>query len=123
LAAQGGAVVIATDTSLPEVGTSEISFSVNALKAKPQTVKKFLAAIDKATVDVNANPDKWNTLLSNKKLVPTPLLGKYQLPKFPPASVPSEAQIKDVEAWMMDRKLISADVAYSKLVDASYLAK
>ena len=123
LAEQSGAVRIVDDRSLPDIGTSEISFSVATLKAKPETVKKFLAAIDKATADVNGNPDKWNTLLTDKKLIAAPLIGKYQLPKFPGATVPSEAQIKDVQAWMTDKGLIKANVDYAKLVDASYLPK
>lgn len=123
LAEQGGAVRVIDDSSLPEIGTSEISFNVGTLKNKPETVKKFLAAIEKAAADVNSNPDKWNTLLTDKKLIPAPLLGKYPLPKFPVASVPSEAQIKDVLAWMMDKGLIKQEVPYSQLVDSSYLPK
>jgi len=123
LAEQSGAVVVISDTSLPEVGTSEISFSVNTLKTKPETVKKFLAAIEKATADINANPDKWNSLLTDKKLIPAPLIGKYPLPKFPAASIPSEAQLKDVQAWMIEKGLIKTEVSYDKLVDASYLPK
>jgi NitT/TauT family transport system substrate-binding protein len=123
LAAQSGAIILISDASLPEVGTSEFSFSVNTLKAKPETVKKFLAALEKATADVNATPDQFNTLLTDKKLVPAPLIGKYPLPKFPTASVPSEAQLKDVQAWMIEKGLIKAEVAYNKLVDASYLPK
>lgn len=123
LAEQSGAVLVIDDRSLPDIGTSEISFSVATLKAKPETVRKFLAAIDKATADVNSNPDKWNTLLTDKKLIAAPLIGKYQLPKFPPAAVPSEAQLADVQAWMMDKGLIKATVDYAKLVDASYLSK
>ncbi|MBP7688478.1 MAG: ABC transporter substrate-binding protein [Thermoflexales bacterium] len=123
LAVQSGSVLVISDASLPSVGTSEFSFSINTLKAKPETVKKFLAALEKATVDVNTTPEKFNTLLTDKKLVPAPLIGKYQLPKFPAASVPSEAQLKDVQAWMIEKGLIKAEVAYNKLVDASYLPK
>ena len=123
LAEQSGAVRVIDDRSLPEVGTSEISFSVATLKAKPETVKKFLAAIAKATADVNNNPDKWNTLLTDENLIAAPLIGKYVLPKFPAAAVPTEAQIKDVLAWMMEKGLIKQDVPYSQLVDASYLPK
>ena len=123
LAEQSGAVRVIDDSSLPSIGTSEISFSVNSLKSKPETVKKFLAAIEKATADVNNSPDKWQTLLTDKKLIPAPLIGKYALPKFPTASVPSEDQIKDVLAWMMDKGLIKADVPYNQLVDSSYLPK
>ncbi len=123
LAEQSGAVRVVDDRSLPDVGTSEISFLSSTLKSKPETVKKFLAAIDKATADINSNPDKWNSLLSDKKLIAAPLIGKYTLPKFPAASVPSEAQIKDVIAWMMDKGLIKQEVPYAQLVDASYLPK
>jgi NitT/TauT family transport system substrate-binding protein len=123
LAEQSGAVRVIDDRSLPDIGTSEISFRIDTLKAKPDTVKKFLAAIEKATADVNSTPDKWTTLLTDKKLIPAPLIGKYQLPKFPAAAVPTEAQIKDVMAWMMDKALVKADVPYSQLVDASFLPK
>jgi NitT/TauT family transport system substrate-binding protein len=123
LAEQSGAVRVVDDRSLPEIGTSEISFNVNTLKSKPETVKKFLAALEKATADVNNTPDKWETLLTDKKLVPAPLIGKYALPKFPAASVPSQAQITDVLAWMTEKGLIKTDVPYNQLVDASYLAK
>ncbi len=123
LAEQSGAVRIVDDRGLPSIGTSEISFNINTLKNKPETVKKFLAAIEKATADVNADPTKWDTLLTDKKLIPAPLLGKYTLPKFPAASVPSEAQVKDVLAWMMAKGLIKQEVPYSQLVDASYLPK
>ena len=123
LAVRRGAAVVISDASLPEVGTSEISFSVKTLKVKPGTVKKFLAAIEKATADVNGNPDQWNKLLADRKLVPAYLIGQFQLPKFPTASVPSEAQIKDVQAWMMDKGLTKTEVPYRKLVDGSYLPK
>jgi NitT/TauT family transport system substrate-binding protein len=123
LAEQSGAVRVVDDRALPSVGTSEISFNINTLKNKPETVKKFLAAVEKATADVNADPAKWDTLLTDKKLIPAPLIGKYVLPQFPAAAVPSEAQVKDVQAWMLAKGLIKQEVPYSQLVDASYLPK
>ncbi len=123
LAEQGGAIRVVDDRSLPSVGTSEISFLVSTLKSKPETVRKFLAAIEKASADVNNAPTKWDSLLTDKKLIPAPLIGKYALPKFSAASVPSEAQIKDVLAWMAAAGLIKAEVPYNQLVDASFLPK
>ena len=123
LAEQSGAVRVIDDRSYPTVGTSEISFLASTLKSKPETVKKFLAAIEKATADVNNDPAKWESLLTDKKLIPAPLLGKYVLPKFPTAGVPTEDQIKDVLAWMMDKGLVKAEVPYNQLVDSSFLPK
>jgi NitT/TauT family transport system substrate-binding protein len=123
LALQNGATVVVDDRTHNELGNSVLSFSTNALKAKPNTVKKFLAALEKAVNDVNANPDQYANVLTDKKLIPAPLAGKYKLPKFPAASVPTEAQFKDVEDWMTGKNLLKSSVPYTQLVDASYLPK
>ncbi len=123
LAVQQGAVVVVDDHTHTEFGNSVISFSLAALNGKPETVKKFLTALGRAVSDVNADPAKWESLLIDKKLVPAPLIGKYKLPKFPAAAVPSEAQFKDVEQWMIDKGLLKAEVPYDKLVNTSFLAK
>ena len=123
LAAQGGAILIADDSKHNEIGNSVLSFSSATIKAKPNTVKKFLAALEKAVADVNADPSKYSAVLSDKKLIPAPLIGKYKLPKFPKASVPSEAQFADVQSWMKDKGLIANALTYDKLVDTSLLPK
>lgn len=123
LAAQAGAVLVADDRTHNEIGNSVWSFSSATLKAKPNTVKKFLSALEKAVNDINASPDKYASVLSDKKLIPAPLQGKYKLPKFPSASVPTEAQFKDVQDWMQGKGLLNSPLAYNKLVDASYLPK
>ena len=123
LAAQGGAILIADDSKHNEIGNSVLSFSSATIKAKPNTVKKFLAALEKAVADVNADPSKYSAVLSDKKLIPAPLIGKYKLPKFPKASVPSEAQFADVQSWMKDKGLITNALTYDKLVDTSLLPK
>ena len=123
LAAQSGAVLVVDDRTHNELGNSEWSFSTAALKDKPNTVKKFLAALEKAINDINASPDKYSSVLSDKKLIPTALQGSYKLPKFPAAAVPTEAQFKDVQDWMKGKGLISNPLDYSKLVDASFLPK
>lgn len=123
LALQGGATVIVDDRKHPEIGNSVLSFNAAAIKDKPDTIRKFLGALEKAVSDVNANPKQWETMLSDKSLIPAPLVGSYVLPKFPAASVPSEAQFKDVQEWMTSKGLISAEVPYSRLVDGSLLPK
>jgi NitT/TauT family transport system substrate-binding protein len=121
LAIQQGAVVIVDDTSHPEYGNSLISFRKAVIEAHPQAVKGFLAAIEKAVSDINADPTKWDTLLTDKKLVPAALIGQYQIPPFPKASVPAESQWADVLAWAKSKGLIAKDVAYQDSVNASFL--
>ncbi len=116
LAIQDGATVIVDDRAHTEIGNSVLSFSVAALKNKPQTIRKFLGALDKAIADVNADPARWNDLMVEKKLIPAPLAGKYTLPQLPTGAVPTEAQFKDVQDWMIGKGLIQTRVPYDKLV-------
>lgn len=121
LAVQSGAVVIVDDTKHPEFGSSEISFRKAVIDEHPQAIKGFLAAIEKAVADINADTTKWGALLTDQKLVPAPLIGTYAIPHFPTASVPTEAQFADVLAWAKGKGLIAVDVKYSDSVNATFL--
>ena len=122
LAEQQGALRVVPDKTNPKYSNSLISFTAQVLKDKPNTVRKFLVAYEKAIKDINADPTKWGTVLNENKILP-PALTTYKLPPFPKASVPSEAQFADVLKWMKDNKTVNADVPYANLVDASFLPK
>jgi NitT/TauT family transport system substrate-binding protein len=121
LAMQSGATVIVDDTKYPEYGNSEISFRRDVIDQHPDAVRGFLAAIEKAVTEINADPSKWDNLLSEKQLVPAPLIGTYQIPKFPTASVPSDAQWQDVVAWAKAKAYLTNDVPYSDSVNSEFL--
>ncbi|MBK5108264.1 MAG: ABC transporter substrate-binding protein [Anaerolineales bacterium] len=121
LAIQGGASVITDDTSHPEYGNSLISFRKSVIDSNPEAIKGFLAAIDKATQEINANPNKWDNLLTEQKLVPAPLIGSYQIPTFPIGSLPSQAQWEDVVEWGLAKGYISQNVSYDASVNGDYL--
>jgi NitT/TauT family transport system substrate-binding protein len=120
LAEQQGALRVVADKTNPDHSNSVISFSAQAIKDKPQTIHKFLAAYEKAVADINADPTQWQPLLNENKIIP-PALTSYKLPLYPKASVPTQDQFADVLKWMKDKGIISADVPYVNLVDASFL--
>ena len=121
LAIMNGATPIIDDSSLPEVGTSVISFSITTIEGKPDAVNRFLAALEMAVDDLNENPGQFMGLLAEKGLVPPPLLEGYQLPAYVTASVPSEAQWQDALDWALEKGLIETEPAYADSVDDSYL--
>ena len=121
LSVQQGAVIILDDKQFPAYGASVISFTKTFIDQNPQTVKGFLAAIEEATTLLNSNPSQFASLLSDKELVPPPLLGSYIIPTFPVAGVPSQADWNDALTWAKDKGLISVDVPYSGSVNASFL--
>jgi NitT/TauT family transport system substrate-binding protein len=121
LAIQSGARLILDDTRHPEFGNSVISFRKSVIDEHPQAIRGFLVALEKAIREVNADAKKWENLLSEQKLVPQPLIGSYQIPSFPTGSLPTEAQWADVQAWALEKGLISSEISYSDSVTDDYL--
>ena len=121
LAVQQGAKIILDDSGKPTLGASIISFRKEVIEAHPEAIKGFLAAIEDAVGLINANPQKYNSILTDNKIVPQPLSGKYTIPKFPLKGVPSEAEWNDVIAWAIAQNLLSKNVSYSDSVNSTFL--
>jgi len=116
-----GATVITSDAAHPQYGNSLISFTADFVSKNPGTVRGFLAAWEKGVADVNADKTKWNDVLTKNNLLAPSLVGKYALPDWPTASVPTEAQFKDVNDWAKAKGLLTADVSYASSVNATFL--
>jgi len=121
LAIQGGAVVIVDDSKHPEYGHSAISFDKDFVEKHPAAVKGFLRALERAVEVINSDKAQFSDLLSERQLVPEPLLGSYTIPDFPTASVPPESQWLDILEWAQSKGYIDGDLQYSDSVDDSFL--
>lgn len=119
----GGATVVVSDAAHPELGHSVLSFSAEFVAQNPAAVRGFLAAWERAVADINADKGKWDELLAANSLLSEQLIGKYTLPTYPTAGVPSQAQFADVLAWVKENGLITTDVAYGESVNATFLPK
>ncbi|KPK10150.1 MAG: hypothetical protein AMJ56_08855 [Anaerolineae bacterium SG8_19] len=121
LVMQGGATVVVDDSKYPEYGHSVISFRKELVDQNPDVIKRFLIAVEQAVEDINTNKEQFNTLLSDRNLVPEPLLGSYTVPDFPTASVPPISQWDDVLDWAQTKGYIEGDLEYGDSVDGSFL--
>jgi NitT/TauT family transport system substrate-binding protein len=123
IAQQAGATVIVDDSKYPDYGNSVISFHKSFIDQHPEAVKGFMAAVEKAKADINKDPEKWRSLLGDYKMVPAAIQATYPIPVFPSASVPSEAQWKDVVDWAKSRKMVENDISYTDSITSQFLAK
>jgi len=121
LAIQNGATVVIDDSSYPEYGHSVYTFRKEIVDNHPEAIRGFLAAIERAVIDINGNKEQWSSLLSEKNLVPPPLLEQYQVPDFPMAGVPTQAQWDDMLLWSQEKGYLFTDLLYTESVDDSYL--
>jgi NitT/TauT family transport system substrate-binding protein len=118
-----GAKLIVDDSKYADLSQSVLTFTTDTLNAKPTTVKKFLVAWEKAVNELNAHPEKYQSILIEQGRVPKSIQGSYMMPPFPGRGVPSEAEVKDVAAWLKAKGLVSRDIPYADVVDASFLPK
>ena len=89
LAEQQGALRVVPDATESQITrTASSALARRRSRTSRNTIRKFLAAYEKAVADVNADPTKWQPLLNENKIIP-PALTSYKLPPFPKASVPS----------------------------------
>ena len=121
LSVQQGAKILLDDSGFPTYGASVISVTKSFIDAHPSTIKGFLAAIEEATLMVNSNPTKYSELLTEKQLVPAPLLGSYTIPVFPISGITSEAEWNDALVWAKQNGLITTDISYSESVNPNFL--
>jgi len=121
VAIAGGAHVVVSDAAHPEYGNSVLSFTSAFADSNPNAVRGFLRAWEKAVADINADKGAWDEVLRSNNLLAESLIPTYVLPDYPTASVPTEAQFRDVNDWAKSKGLLSVDLAYADSVDDSYL--
>jgi len=111
------------DTQFPGLGNSVVSFKKTFIDEHPQSVRNFLIALDQAANDINANPEKYRSLLGKYKVVPDNILAGFTIPKFPGDSLPTAQQFEDVVDFALEHQLIAVPVKFSDSVNASFLSK
>ncbi len=122
-AVTAGAKLIVDDTKYPQFSQSTLSFRVETLKAKPGSVRKLVAAWERAVKELNANPAKYQNLLVEQGRVPQSIQGSYKMPPLPERGLPTEAEVKDALQWMRDKQLVSREIPYADMVDGNFLPK
>lgn len=118
-----GAKLIVDDSKYADFSQSVLTFTADTLQAKPNTVKKFIVAWEKAVNELNANPEKYRSVLIEQGRVPASIQDSYQMPPFPGRGAPSETEVADVTAWLKAKGLVAREIPYADMVDKSFLPK
>ena len=113
---QGGTTIL-SDSDIDFVPTV-LAFNQSVLNDKPEAVKAFLQAYEKAVEAINSDPDAYRDAPIQ---VPDPVRPTYAVPQFLTARVPSEAEAQAVMDWMVERELIDEAIGYEAVVDGSFL--
>ena len=120
LAVLNGCKVVMDDGKQP-LGGPGLLFAINALKNKPEAIKRFVQAWQQAVDMVNANPEKYRALFVDVAKVPEPLAKQLAVPTFPKLQLPAEAEVNAVVNWMAGKGLINKPLRLQDIVDTGFL--
>ena len=122
LAEQGGAPLIASDTSATaNLSQTVLVFSDKYLE-KPggtEAADAVLKAWDIAVNDINKDPQAVLPLLVEKARLPESLAKTYKVNTYPTAQVPGRPEVDAVLAWMVAKGYLKGDVKYEDIVATS----
>jgi NitT/TauT family transport system substrate-binding protein len=122
LALQGGAPLVASDTSATaNLSQTVLVFSDKFLEAPGGTAAEqgVLKAWDLAVNDINKDPQAFVPLLVTKAGLPEKLKDTYKVNTYPTAQLPTKDQVEAVLTWMKDKGYLKGDVTYDDLVVAT----
>ncbi len=121
LAVSQGAVNVLDDSRHPEYGFSIYSFRKETIENNLKAVQAFLAAVDESVSLINTDSTKYTSLLSDKGLVPPPLMESFKIPPFPASAVPTKEEWDDALGWAKEKGMLTVDVSYEESVNGSLL--
>lgn len=124
LAKSKGAKVILDDAQAKQnYSMSVIAFSEKAIKEKPDGIRQFFAAYNRAVSDIKSKPDDYMDLMVEKAKLPVELKTVYRVVPFSPTQAPKQDEVESVVQWLLDKQIIKAKVTYEELVNTSFLNK
>ena len=110
--------------SMHEMGfkITGIAFSEKAIGEKPEAIKKFYRAYNKAVDDLKNKPtEDFRSILIEDIGFPEALAADVRLPDYTHAALPRESDLRATEKWLRDKNLISSDFDIQSLVETSLI--
>ncbi len=122
-AIEGGAILIADDSSLVDTGFSQsvLSFRTSVIKDKPDAVTAFVDAWMHAAQDINDNPDAYRDLWLENTSVPDSVKDTYVLPPFPTFDITQPFAWDDTMNWLLEQKIIDNAASYEDSVNPYFI--
>ncbi len=116
-----GASLIVDDTQFTDYSQSVLAFTAPSLENKPDTIRAFLRAWDRAVTDLNQDPNAYRAVLIENTRVPPNVQDSYNIPPVPSGEITTEAEWNDVVAWAREKGLLDGPVPYDRAVDTSFV--
>ncbi len=114
---RGARILLSSDDSGLEAGV--LAFPPSTLARSPNALTGFYRAYWKAAQHINADPDRYRSILVSSLSFPEDAARAFVFPKYVQPRLPSPSSIESAEQWLMGKGLIKVAPQPSALVDSS----
>ena len=111
-----GCKVISDDTSGENLSQSVMiaRADVAADPAQAQAIETLKSVWDEAAALVNADPEKYRTVLVNNANLPAEIAETYPISSYPTVQLPTADMVEPVLAWMEHKGYLTQPIAYDE---------
>lgn len=120
LAVSQGAVPIADSRQLSEV-PGVMVFTKKAVDSQKANLIGFYRAYRSACKRINADSNAYRDLLVEAADVPLAIKDSFEFVHYEAPRLPLASSVEAVQAWLKDRGLLTTDISYESLTDASVI--
>lgn len=121
-AVMNGANVVIDDTQLDvNLSQSVIAITEEAITGNEEQVAALMDAYKEAIEMINQNPEAYRDYALECTNVPEGVTESYKTPTFTANSIPSQADIAQINDWMVERGLLEEAYGYEEMVDDGFV--
>ncbi len=116
LAVLEGAIPLADSVDQRGFLCSIFAFTKDDCNTRPDAIRAFIEAIDRACVYINGAPDACQAVAVESGLLPTPLAGTFKLMAYPVGSAMDSTVYGQAADWLVAGKRLAAPPCYESVM-------
>jgi NitT/TauT family transport system substrate-binding protein len=110
------------DSAPDDAASGVLLFRQQVIGERAAEIRAFYRAYDCAAEELNARPAAWRAAVVDACQFPRESEPDLAFPRFLPAYLPGEEDVKDVAAWMIGKGLIGSAPAWADVVAGGFTA-
>lgn len=105
---KGGATLVTTEQF--DIPLTVLCLHEKYFKGDATACRRFLAAYGEAVQRIKIDPESYRGLMAETCRIPKPLVANFPIYPYPMPSLPTSAELAEVQQWMMEKGLLTVKV-------------
>jgi NitT/TauT family transport system substrate-binding protein len=110
------------DSAADDAASGVLLFRQQVILERGAAIRAFYRAYDRAVEELDTRPAAWRAAVVEACQFPTETGAALTFPRFLPAYLPGQADVRDVAAWMIGKGLIITAPGWADIVISGFTA-